>query len=255
MANTTKSTAKKPNKLMIISLLVLAVAILIPVTLTWFTDDVTGSGQITFGKIEITDLSGYNGTATVEALPGKSFAGTNDCSVTLAANSSPAFIRAKISATFTALAAAKNKTASDGTTVSVPAATINTEMNIFATTLDALLKSKIIKTFSSGYAWTLNVEDNYYYLVVSGTGGTAVPVVVSTAGTTYQFILKDDMVIPTSLTNPEAVVEEKTVKNIQDGEVVNITLKFESVQANYLTGIANPAATTVTAISPFFTVS
>ena len=251
---------KKSNKLLIISILVLVVAILVPATLAWFTDQTDHMSTVTFGMIKIDDKSGYDQTQTVNALPGQSFAGAEDCSVALAEGSEPVFIRASIVASFTNLTASKEKVAVDGSTVSVPYAVINAAMDEFVVSLNNLLANKVKTTIADGYGWTK--YNGFYYLVTSGTGENGVPLKVTTTATTYLFVKKTDMVIPVELTNPSADVStgEGTikVKNLQFGEVVNIKLIFEGVQAENLASASgapvtyNPDAPIVKAIEQFF---
>lgn len=252
---------KKNNTFLIVSILVLCVAILVPATLAWFTDQTDRESTISFGMIKIDDKSGYNNTATVNAQPNQSFAGEEDCSVALATGSQPVFIRAKITASFTAIAAAQPMEAEDGSIVQVPALAINDAMAVFVNSLNALLTDSIHTTISDGYAWTA-YDDGYYYLVSSGVGAAGIPLKVTSTAVTYIFIEKADMVIPKELTNPSVVVEKDgepiRVKNVQYNQKIDITLIFEGVQAENLASAPgaeheyNPDAPTVETIAQFF---
>lgn len=253
---------KKNNTFLIVSILVLCVAILVPATLAWFTDQTDRESTISFGMIKIDDKSGYNGTQTVNAQPNQPFAGEEDCSVALATGSQPVFIRAKITASFEDVTTAQPMEAEDGSTVQVPASDINAAMAVFVNSLNTLLTNKIHTTISDGYAWTAHT-DGYYYLVESGVGAAGIPLKVDSTAVTYIFIEKADMVIPKELTNPSVVVEKGDgstirVKNLQYDQEIDITLIFEGVQAENLASEPgaehpyNPDSPTVETIAQFF---
>ena len=252
---------KKSNTLLIVSIIVLCIAILIPSTLAWFTDQRDLESTVEFGMIKIDDKSKYDKTETINALPGTSFAGQEDCSVALATGSQPVFIRAKITVSYTQKTASVTKENELGVDVSVPYDDMNTAMNVFVDELNDLLTSKIKTATEEGRNYCWQAHKGYYYLVSTGTGGDATPLKVDSTATTYVFVDKDDMVIPVELTNPSTVVDGKKVKNLQFGEELNIQLIFEGVQAENLQSPSSaknteteyfPNAPTVKAIEQFF---
>lgn len=252
---------KKSNTLLIVSIIVLCIAILIPSTLAWFTDQRDLESTVEFGMIKIDDKSNYNGTAIVNALPGTSFASDQDCSVALATGSQPVFIRAKITVSYTQRTASVRKENELGVKVDVPYDDMNAAMNVFVAELNTLLTSKIKTATEEGRNYYWQAHNGYYYLVSTGTGGNATPLKVGSTAITYVFVDKDDMVIPVELTNPSTVVDGKKVKNLQFEEQLNIQLIFEGVQADNLQSPSsaagseteyNPAAPTVKAIEQFF---